>query len=366
MDGFEDKVADGPAQGAEGFAGKTGGRARYDYPCGDPPEPGTSREIAPGVRWVRMPLPFSLKWINLWLLEDGDGWTVIDTGIPNSETKAHWRSIFASDLDGKPVKRVIVTHMHPDHVGLAGWMTRKFSCELWMSRLEYISCRMLVADTGREAPDAGVAFYRAAGWEQVDLDRYVARFGGFGRAVTQMPDAFHRLSDGDVVEIGGRDWRIVMGCGHSPEHACLYQPELNVLISGDQLLPRISSNVSVFPTEPEADPLADWLASCGKLKAAVPADVLVLPAHNEPFIGAHKRLDALVEGHETAMRRVLSRLEQPRRAIDLFPAMFARTIGPDELGMATGETIAHLNCLRRRGLVNARMEAGTLMYALSS
>jgi glyoxylase-like metal-dependent hydrolase (beta-lactamase superfamily II) len=264
------------------------------------------------------------------------------------------------------VKRIIVTHMHPDHVGLAGWMSRKFQCELWMTRLEYVTCRMLVADTGREAPEDGVKFYRAAGWSEDDLDHYVARFGGFGRAVSQMPDSFRRLDDGQEIDIGGRTWRIVTGCGHSPDHACLWQPDLNVFISGDQILPRISSNVSVFPTEPEADPLSDWLASCRKLKDIVPADVLVLPAHNEPFHGAHKRLDALVEGHERAMQRVLSRLDEPKRPLDLFTAMFARPIGRDDLGMATGETIAHLNCLKGRGLVVSGHEGGAMLYRRAS
>ena len=194
----------------DGFEGKTE-RARYDYPFAEPPAVGATLEVAPGVRWVRMPLPFSLKWINLWLIEDGDGWTVVDTGIPNSVTKAHWRTIFENELQGRPIKRVIVTHMHPDHIGLAGWMTRKWQCELWITRLEYIQCRMLVADTGREAPQAGIDFYRAAGWAQEDLDRYVERFGGFGKAVSQLPDSFRRLSDGQEISIGDRTWRIVTG-----------------------------------------------------------------------------------------------------------------------------------------------------------
>jgi glyoxylase-like metal-dependent hydrolase (beta-lactamase superfamily II) len=354
----------------DGFEGKTG-RARYDYPFAEPPAAGTTLEVAPGVRWVRMPLPFSLKWINLWLLEDGDGWTLVDTGLQTSESKTHWRTIFTGDvasggLGGKPVRRVIVTHMHPDHIGLAGWITRKFQCDLWITRLEYVTCRMLVADTGREAPEAGVKFYRAAGWAQEDLDKYVDRFGGFGKAVSQLPDAFHRLTDGQELSIGGRTWRIVTGCGHSPDHACLWCPELNLFISGDQILPRISSNVSVFPTEPEADPLSDWLRSCKKLKETIPADVLVLPAHNEPFRGAHKRLDALVDGHELGMSRVLSRLDEPRRAVDLFTALFARAIDKDSFGMATGETVAHLNCLMRRGLVTSVHEGGTTLYRRAS
>jgi len=347
MDGLEDEVtADRPA------------RPSLVYPLGDPPEAGVAHEIAPGVRWIRMPLPFALKWINLWLLEDGDGWTVVDTGIAMEQSREHWRAIFESTLNGKPVTRVICTHMHPDHMGLAGWICRKFNAPLWMSRLEYITGRVLVADTGREAPDEGVAFYRAAGWDEDALDSYRVRFGGFGKAVSKVPDAYHRISDGDVIDIGGRPWRVVTGNGHCPEHVCLWQEELKLFISGDQVLPRISSNVSVFPTEPDGDPLTDWINSCKKLLAVMPNDVLVLPSHNEPFHGLHERLNNLIEGHEKALARVLSRLRQePRRAVDLFGALFARKIGGDLIGMATGEALAHLNCLVGRGLAKRVIDA---------
>ncbi len=353
MDGFEDEVtADRPA------------RPSLIYPLGDPPEAGVAREIAPGVRWVRMPLPFALKWINLWLLEDGEGWTVIDTGVALEQSREHWRTIFEANLQGRAVTRVICTHMHPDHMGLAGWICRKYRAELWMSRLEYITGRMLVADTGREAPEEGVKFYRAAGWDEDALDSYKVRFGGFGKAVSRMPDAYHRICDGDVIAIDGRDWRVVTGNGHSPEHVCLWQEELKLFISGDQVLPRISSNVSVFPTEPEGDPLADWINSCNKLRTAIPADVLTLPAHNEPFEGLHDRLSNLIEGHEKALARVVKRLQQePRRAVDLFGALFARKISPDLIGMATGEAIAHANCLIGRGLAKRTTDAeGVVRY----
>ena len=337
----------------DGFEGKTAGRAALTYPHGETvPDVGDTIEVAPGVHWVRMPLPFSLQWINLWLIDDGPkGWTIVDTGIPGSDTKEAWRKIFAEKLGGRPVWRVIVTHMHPDHIGCAGWLSRKWpDSEFWISRLEYITCRMLVADTGREAPKAGTDFYHRAGWSGAQIENYKSRFGGFGRGVSQMPDAYHRLEDGMTFEMAGHDWQVVTGNGHSPEHSCLHCSELNVLISGDQLLPRISSNVSVFPTEPAADPLKDWLDSCSKLKAAVAADVLVLPAHNEPFTGAHERLDHLIRGHEVALKRLLQRLgQEPRRVVDIFPAIFGRKIGDDVLSMATGEAIAHLNCLIARG-----------------
>lgn len=353
MDGVEDQE----------LANERPARPTLIYPLGDPPEAGIAREIAPGVHWIRMPLPFALKWINLWLIEDGDGWTIVDTGVALEETREHWRSIFDATLNGKPVKRVICTHMHPDHMGLAGWICRKFNAELWMSRLEYITGRMLVADTGREAPEEGVKFYRAAGWDEDALDSYKIRFGGFGKAVSRMPDAYRRISDGDVIDIGGKPWRVVTGNGHCPEHACLWQEELKLFISGDQVLPRISSNVSVFPTEPDGDPLTDWIESCKKLLAVMPNDVLVLPSHNEPFIGLHERLHNLIEGHEKSLARILSRLNEPKRAIDIFVAMFARKIGPDLLGMATGEALAHLNCLVGRGLVRRETdEQGVSRY----
>ena len=351
MDGLED-------------APERAAKAALSYPLGEPPPAGVAREIAPGVHWVRMPLPFALKWINLWLLEDGDGWTVVDTGVALEESRNHWRAIFEASLQGRPVTRVICTHMHPDHMGLAGWICRKFGAELWMSRLEYVTGRMLVADTGREAPDEGVRFYRAAGWDDSALENYKARFGGFGKAVSRMPDAYRRLADGDEIDIGKRRWRVVTGNGHSPEHVCLWQEETGLFISGDQVLPRISSNVSVFPTEPRADPLSDWIASCKKLRAALPADVLTLPSHNEPFLGLHERLDNLTDGHERALDRVLSRIKrEPKRAVDLFVALFGRAIGPDLIGMATGEAIAHANCLVARGLARrVTDEQGILRY----
>lgn len=329
---------------------------KFDYPCGEAPPAGATKEVAPGVLWVRMPLPFALRWINLWLLEDGEGWTVVDTGVATDESRAHWTRIFASPaLRGKPVIRVLVTHMHPDHVGLAGWLTDEFRCALWMSRLEYVVCRMLVADTGREAPDDAVAFYRAAGWDDEALATYRRRFGAFGRMVAPMPDGFRRITAGDALEIGGRRWQVLGGNGHSPEHVCLWCPDLNVFISGDQILPRISSNVSVFPTEPEADPLTDWLESCARLQREIPADVLVLPAHNEPFVGAHARLQELIDGHELCLRRVERRLQAgPQRAVDLFGALFPGTVTSEVLGFATGESLAHLNCLIARGRARRR------------
>jgi glyoxylase-like metal-dependent hydrolase (beta-lactamase superfamily II) len=226
---------------------------------------------------------------------------------------------------------------------------------------------MLVSDTGREAPQAGIDFYRRAGWSDAQIDNYKERFGGFGRGVSQMPDSFRRLADGDTLQMAGQTWQVIMGNGHSPEHSCLYCPALNVVISGDQLLPRISSNVSVHPTEPEADPLLDWMMSCEKLLAHLPDDVLVLPAHNEPFRGAHARLRHLIDGHETALSRLKGRMQKgPLTVMDTFTSLFGRAIKADEVGMASGEAIAHLNCMIHRGeVVRMAGEDGVDRYALA-
>ncbi|MEO1554581.1 MAG: MBL fold metallo-hydrolase, partial [Pseudomonadota bacterium] len=204
---------------------------------------------------------------------------------------------------------------------------------------------------------------RQAGWNESQIETYRARFGGFGRGVSQLPDAFKRLEDGDAFEMAGKSWRVITGHGHSPEHSCLFCPELNVVISGDQLLPRISSNVSVFPNEPDANPLRDWLESCEKLKQELPKDVLVLPAHNEPFTGAHDRLDHLIKGHGVALKRLSQRLAQEkRRVIDVFPAIFGRKIGDDVISMATGEAIAHLNYLIHQGAATFEVDPDGIVW----
>ncbi len=326
------------------------------YPFGIDLPLGEARPVAEGVFWLRMPLPFSLDHINVWVIRDGDGWTLVDTGIHSRRTVAMWEAAMTGPLQALPIRRVICTHMHPDHIGMAGWITRRFDCALWITRLEYLNCRVLAADTGREAPADAIRFYKAAGWDERTLERYKARFGDFGRGVHPLPDSYRRVVEGEQIVIGNRAWHAVVGRGHSPEHLCLYCPEIALLISGDQVLPKISTNVSVFPMEPQADPLGEWLQSLASIKRAVRNDVVVLPSHNAPFRGLHERLDELADGHARSLTRLSEALTENRRVVDLFAVLFRRPIDDELLGLATGETLAHLSCLIGRGLVQREVD----------
>ncbi len=330
--------------------------AELHYPLGDAlPGPGASLEVVPGVRWVRMQLPFALDHINLWLLRDRldalEGWTVVDCGISNPATIAAWEQVFATQLDGLPVLRVLVTHMHPDHMGLAHWLTQRWStaereCRLWISATDHFAARLASASTSTFGGDGAAAHFMRHGLvDAASIAKVRARSNYYASMVPAVPDRFRRLMDGNRVQIGDQVWHCHAGYGHAPEHIALYCPALNVLISGDMVLPRISTNVMVIDLEPEADPLTLYLDSIGRLRA-LPADTLVLPSHGRPFSGLHQRISQLREHHEERYAEVMSACSRgPQSAADIVPLLFRRALDLHQLVFAMGEAIAHLHGL---------------------
>lgn len=324
------------------------------YPFEDTPEFGTIKQVAEGVYWVRMPLPMALDHINLYLLEDDAGWYIVDTGMRGEDKQKYWQQIFDTALGGKPVIGVIVTHMHPDHIGQAGWLTEKWRVPLYMTRMEYFQGRALVAMPGGLSWSTEQQMHRI-GVGAAHIDKMRHSTWRFGDMVEPMPMAYKRLVAGTVLSIGGNDWRVIIGEGHSPEHACLFSPALNILLSGDQVIPRITSNISVMASEPEANPLADWLLSL-KQFFDLPADTLVLPSHNTPFYGLHERVEFLLQHHEDHMVALEKACVEPQTAVELLPVLFKCKLDANQIGMALGECVAHLNLLLARQRITRTLD----------
>lgn len=339
--------------------------AGLTYPWGEyAPGTGQIQRIANGISWARIPMPGSLGHINSWLLDDDGGMAVVDSGMLLHSCSDAWKALFDGDLKDVAVTRVLGTHMHPDHIGLAGWLCKRFDSEVWMTRGEWLTARMLAADVRDEVPAEVLALQRGAGWGEDVLAELAAKgWRRFSRMLFQMPMGYRRIKDGDVLEMGANRWRVVVGSGHSPEHACLWNEAEGVLVSGDQVLPRISSNVSVNVSEPHADPLGEWLDSIEKLLTVLPANLLVCPAHGEPFTGLHTRLIALRDEHNRRLDDVHAAIgETPLRAIDCFPLLFNRPISEANRELATGEAIAHLNRLIADGRARVAHSDGVNWY----
>ena len=332
----------------------------------EPPRPGEARAIAPGVRWLRMPLPFALNHVNLWLLDEPDGCTLVDCGYGDATTRGHWERHFATTLAHRPIRRIVATHCHPDHLGNAAWLAAHFGCAVAMTQAEFLAAHALIdARSGLGQADVR-ALFALHGMDCGHLAALAARGNHYHRGVPEAPHAFARLIDGDTPTLGGRPWRVVAGYGHSPEHAALAAPDARLLISGDMLLPRITTNVAVWPGEPDGDPLARFLASLQAFED-LPGDTLVLPSHGPPFRGIAARVARLRAHHAERLAELhaaLAGARAPRSAADVIPVLFRRELDLQQLFFAMGEAIAHLNHLWRAGRAERRVaDDGTIRYA---
>lgn len=326
------------------------------YPWPQAPAGGEVLEVADGVFWLRMPLPFRLDHINLYLLRDGDAWVAVDTGMNTAQTREVWEQVFSGLFAGQPLRAVLCTHFHSDHAGVAGWLAERFRCPVHMTEREYQQLYVKVPEDDAPGWDF-LDYYLKAGFDaQQAGDMYRTIQNGHFRPLHF--NSYQRLREGDCLRIGNRDWQVVVGRGHSPEHACLFAAADGLLISGDQVLPRITSTVGVHASEPDGDPLRDWLESIEHLRH-LPDSVLVLPAHERPFFNLHARLDQLAAHHRAHLARLLACCDEPRSALDLMAELFPKLSGRFDELMALGETLAHANYLMAQGTL-ARQEQGGL------
>jgi len=334
------------------------------FPHPVPPGPGEATEVAPGILWLRLPLPMALDHVNVYALADEAGWVLVDTGMDTPPARAAWEAALDGPLAERGVSRILVTHFHPDHIGLAGWLAERTGAPLITTRTSYLCAKALQLDRWDEPPAGAVAFYAAAGYGPAEMAAMRARAKyGVSRVCSPLPIGFERIAEGGSLRIGGREWHVLTGHGHAPEHAVLWCAADGLVLAGDQVLPRITSNIGVYPTEPEGDPLGDFLESCHALRAALPEDVLVLPGHNEPFTGLHIRLDQLCAHHTESLDALVASLAVPRTALECFDVLFDREIGDSLRGFAIVEAIAHLNHLRATGRARRETAGGVHRYS---
>jgi len=320
-----------------------------------PPRPGEAVEVAPGILWLRFPLPFALDHVNLFALEDHDGWTVLDTGFGDARSKDVWLELLDGPLRARPIRRLVVTHFHPDHVGLAGWLAARTGATFFMVETEWLMARYLVAEEPRRALATAMAFYRAAGVDAAHLRALEADGHVYPRRVTPPPPTFTPLVPGATLDIAGRRFEVLIGEGHSPAQACLWCAEDRLLLAADQILPRISPNVPVWPQAPTADPLARFTLSLERLRA-LPTRTLVLPAHDWPFEDLHGRIDGLRRFHDDRLDAAAAAVGGGATAFEVMGTLFPRVDDIHQLRFALGETLAHLNRL---------VEAGRLVRAVA-
>lgn len=327
-----------------------------------PPAPGTSRDVAPGIRWVRMPLPFPPSHVNCWLIEDEGGYALVDTSINNEVTQAHWRQVMA-ELGNPRITRVLITHFHPDHAGLAGWFCERAEAPLVMPRTEFLQARFLWLDTGEDMLAQQAEFVRRAGAPR-EYQRFVVNRGPlYQKSVSALPRSYQRIIAGQTLRIGERDWQVLTGQGHAPEMACLLCDSDRIFISADQVLPRISPYIGVHAPEPQADPLADFLGTLDRFRG-VREDVLVLPSHGLPFHGLHPRLAALETHHAQRLDLLRDGLATPHTVVEASGLLFPRGLDQNQLGFGIGETLAHLNRLVGMGEIAVEDAAdGVLRFA---
>ncbi len=333
------------------------------YPFAEPPAPGVPFTVAPGIEWLRVPLPFALNHINLWLIKDGPDVTIVDCGIVDAPTRALWQSLFDGPLAGRRVSKVIVTHCHPDHIGNAAWLCDRFGVFLHIAQAEYLTAHAAADQRGGHTDQAALDLFLAHGLDPQLLDGMRdARGGGYRRLVPELPMRYHRIEAGGTVQIDGEAWELLGGQGHAPEHILLHRRSDRTLISGDMVLPRISTNVSVHAPQPDADPLGEFLRSIDTYRTLHPA-TLVLPSHGLPFYGLHHRIDELAAHHAERLAELWDACAQPRTAAELMPVLFRRPLDGHQIWFAMGETLAHLNRLvvvgrlRQIGMRFVRVEA---------
>src|SRR6201990_2041447 len=334
------------------------------YPWEQHPSPDEIVEVRPGVLWARLKLPFRLNHVNIYLLADGDGYAMVDAGFGNEETIEAWTTLLEGPLKGVNITRLIVTHSHPDHVGLAGWITERFNCPLFMSQVEYLQSVYHQNRGTEERRNAQRLFFRRHGMDEDLTEKLLGRGQDYLKRVSVLPASYHRLTHGDEVVIGTRRFKAITGGGHALDQVMLYCAADKLFLSADQVLSKISPNVSVWAVEPDQNSLGEYLASLASLTTTLPYDVMVLPGHGVPVYGVEARIKQLAAHHEDRCRLIAEACrEVPQTSRELVPVVFNKyPLDVHQMGFASGELIAHVNYMINEGRLKAEVVDDVLQF----
>jgi glyoxylase-like metal-dependent hydrolase (beta-lactamase superfamily II) len=333
--------------------------SRLTYPFDAPPPFGEAPLVAPGIRWLRLPLPYRLDHVNIYLLENGDGWTALDTGLGTDDCRQAWDAALTGPLAVQPLKSLIVSHFHPDHVGLAGWLCQRFGLKMAMPRPEYLHSAMIQYAPADHGETVFRPFYKRHGLSPEATEIVLSRGHEYLRRTTGVPPSYRRIRHGDTLKVGERSFQVLTGGGHSLEQAMLHLPEERIFLAADQVIARISPNVSVHPMEPDLDALGIYLASLRAIRETVANDVLVLPGHGLPFYGLHDRIGELIEHHGARCGDIARACrEQALTVAEIVPHVFNRELDAHQTGFAFGEVLAHVNHMLGRGELRLETDAG--------
>ena len=330
------------------------------YPFDKRPKDGALLKVSENIHWLRMPLPIALNHINLWLLEGENGFSIIDSGMSTDESKAIWKNIFSNFIKPKKIENILITHMHLDHSGLAGWLSNQLNLEPYFTQKEYKETQKITGEMPLDQLDLILDYYKKCGYDKKSLEHYKDRINYRKTLSSELVEKIISIKDQDNVQLSDGEWKVIIVEGHSPEHACLYSVKNNIFICGDALLPRITPNVSVNPIKPDSDPLGDWLESLENIKARIPNDALILPSHGYPYIGAHNRIDTIIDNHHNKLENICEFTVKPKSVYELFPLLFKSEINDNSRVLAVGETMSHVNYLVRRGKLEKTIDENGL------
>lgn len=328
-------------------------------------EEGGVEQVAPGIWRITMPLPFALRWVNAYLLQGDGEYCLIDAGLATPDAEAFMlQGLVAAGISPPQLSTMVLTHAHPDHIGLAGRFQQASGAPVFMLRMERQRMQGIWAAEDSQAVESVSTYYIKYGMPPEESALEKGAMAATRRLVT-VPQQVTSLEEGQQVRLAGELYEVIWTPGHADGHICLWRASDGVLIAGDHILPRISPNISLYPNS-RPNPLQDYLDSLKKVRD-LPAR-LVLPGHGFPLTGLAARADELAKHHQERIEETMQIVAEVQGASGASTYQVAEGLFAGRLDslqnrrFAFAEALAHLEYLRFEGRLMYREEQGVVRY----